>query len=58
MVSSIELFSGSGGLALGLHQSGFDHQALLEWDRNSCDTIRANVLLGFPGIQNWKVQQT
>ncbi|MDR1019748.1 MAG: DNA cytosine methyltransferase [Synergistaceae bacterium] len=58
MISSIELFSGAGGLALGLHQAGFSHKALLEVDEDSCETIRANVLLGFPGIENWKISQT
>lgn len=58
MISSIELFSGAGGLALGLHQAGFEHQALLERDKDSCDTILANILLGFKGIEKWKVSQT
>lgn len=39
---SIELFSGAGGLALGLEESGFEHYALVEWDRDSCDTMRVN----------------
>ena len=29
-MKSIELFSGTGGLALGLHLAGFDHEALFE----------------------------
>ena len=36
-MKSIELFSGTGGLALGLQQAGFDHEALFEWDKDSCD---------------------
>ncbi|MDR3279641.1 MAG: DNA cytosine methyltransferase [Synergistaceae bacterium] len=58
MISSIELFSGAGGLALGLCEAGFEHQALLERNKDSCDTIVANISLGFPGIQNWKVLRT
>jgi DNA (cytosine-5)-methyltransferase 1 len=58
LINSIELFSGAGGLALGLHQAGFEHKALLERDKDSCDTVRTNILLGFPGIQAWKVLQT
>jgi DNA (cytosine-5)-methyltransferase 1 len=58
VISSIELFSGAGGLALGMRQAGFDHKILLELDRDSCETIRANVSLGFPGIEHWKISQT
>lgn len=55
---SIELFCGTGGLALGLQQAGFDHKALYELDHNSCENIRANIERGFSGIQDWKVIQT
>ena len=57
MVRSIELFSGAGGLALGLHQAGFSPSALLEWDRNSCETINANIANGYDGIGDWNVAQ-
>ncbi|MDL2234316.1 DNA cytosine methyltransferase, partial [Ruminococcaceae bacterium OttesenSCG-928-L11] len=57
MISSLELFSGAGGLALGLAQSGFDHKLLLEWDKDSCDNIKANITGGFPGIEHWNVRQ-
>ena len=58
LYSSIELFSGTGGLALGLQQSGFDHRALFEWDKDSCDNIKANIQRGFPLVQHWNVIQT
>ena len=58
MVRSIELFSGAGGLALGLHQAGFSPTALLEWDKNSCDNINANIVGGYSGVADWKVVQT
>ncbi|HPJ03585.1 MAG TPA: DNA cytosine methyltransferase [Candidatus Limiplasma sp.] len=58
MIRSIELFSGTGGLALGLHLAGFEPAALLEWDKDSCDNIKSNITAGFPGIQDWNVVQT
>jgi DNA (cytosine-5)-methyltransferase 1 len=58
MIRSIELFSGAGGLALGLHQVGFEPTALLEWDKNSCYNMKLNIARGFMGINNWNVVQT
>lgn len=39
---SIELFSGAGGLALGLEAAGFDSVALIEKNRDACRTLRLN----------------
>lgn len=39
---SVELFAGAGGLALGIAKAGFQHEAVVEWDRNACGTIREN----------------
>ena len=41
-LSSVEIFSGAGGLALGLELAGFRHLALVEWDRDACTTLRDN----------------
>ena len=43
---SIELFAGAGGMALGLTKAGFHHEAVVEWDKNACGTIRLNNGLG------------
>lgn len=40
--SSIELFAGAGGLALGLEQAGFEHILLNEIDTNAVNTLMAN----------------
>ena len=57
-MKSIELFSGTGGLALGLYQAGFSHAALFEWDKDSCDNIKYNIANGYPGVRDWSVFQT
>jgi len=40
--TSVEIFTGAGGLALGLAHVGFDHLAIIEWDKHACATIRSN----------------
>lgn len=41
--TGISLFSGCGGLDLGLEWSGIDVKACFEIDPNCCDTLRANI---------------
>lgn len=41
-LSSLELFSGAGGLAVGLEKNGVRHEALVEWNKDACNTLRHN----------------
>lgn len=40
--TTIELFAGAGGLALGLEKAGFDPLALIELDKDAADTLKRN----------------
>ncbi|MCM1483687.1 MAG: DNA (cytosine-5-)-methyltransferase [Muribaculaceae bacterium] len=40
--TSIELFAGAGGLALGMENAGFTHLLLNEFDHAACETLRSN----------------
>lgn len=42
-MNAIELFAGGGGLALGSSMSGFKHSFLVEWDKDSANTLRHNL---------------
>jgi DNA (cytosine-5)-methyltransferase 1 len=41
-ISSIELFCGAGGLALGMHNAGIQTKMLVDFDKNSIETIKRN----------------
>ena len=42
MYSTIELFAGAGGLALGIEKAGFKPLALIELNKDACDTLKKN----------------
>lgn len=52
---SIELFTGAGGLALGTALSGFEHAQVVEWDHDSCETLRLNKERGFEHVRDWSI---
>jgi len=52
-MKSVEIFTGAGGLALGIREAGFSHELVVERDRYACDTIRENQLRGNRLVMNW-----
>lgn len=46
--TTIELFAGAGGLALGIENAGFDTLGLIEFNKDAADTLKCN-------RPNWRV---
>ncbi len=42
-LTSIEICAGAGGQAIGLHQAGFGHLALVEIDAHAVETLKLNI---------------
>lgn len=54
---SVELFTGAGGLAMGLSHAGFQHDAVIELNRYCCDTIRENQARGTMPVMEWALHE-
>ncbi|MFJ2902798.1 DNA cytosine methyltransferase [Streptomyces sp. NPDC087212] len=53
-LTSLEICAGAGGQAVGLHNAGFHHLGLVEWDAHAVATLRKNVG-GWPGWDDEQV---
>ncbi|NEP56737.1 MAG: DNA cytosine methyltransferase [Symploca sp. SIO2G7] len=56
-MNSVELFTGAGGLAIGISNAGFRHQAAIERDKDACFTIRSNQKRGIQAVTDWPIFQ-
>lgn len=56
-LTSVELFAGAGGLAMGVGLAGFKSHGVVEWDRWACDTIRQNQVRGNPLVADWPLHE-
>lgn len=55
-LKSVELFSGAGGLALGMAKSGFKHELLVEFNKDAVDTLVKNHDHGQAQIKEWEIR--
>lgn len=53
---SVELFSGCGGLAMGLARAGFHHELMVEWNDHAYVTLQHNKERGLEFVREWDVQ--
>lgn len=56
-LTSVELFAGAGGLALGTEMAGFRHHTVVERDKHCCETIRENQARGARFLDGWRLFQ-
>jgi len=56
-LTSIELFAGAGGLAMGATLAGFRSLGVVEWDKWACDTVRQNQIRSYPLVADWPLYE-
>jgi DNA (cytosine-5)-methyltransferase 1 len=57
VIDSVELFTGCGGLALGLSRAGFIARRMSEWDKHSVANIEFNRCKGLEPFDQWPIQE-
>lgn len=55
--SSVELFTGCGGLAMGLSRAGFVARRMVEWDRHSVENVEHNRARGLAHVADWPIER-
>jgi DNA (cytosine-5)-methyltransferase 1 len=55
---SAELFSGCGGLALGMSRAGFSHALMAEFDFDAVETAKHNKARAIEHVVHWPVEKT
>lgn len=55
---SVELFAGAGGLGMGLGEAGFEPEMVIEWDTDSCRTLRENKARRVPHVTDWNIVES
>ncbi len=56
-LTSAEIFSGCGGLALGLSRAGFKHSLLVEWDHDAAETVAHNIKRNLEHVADWPYER-
>lgn len=56
VLPSVELFSGCGGLAMGLSLAGFSHELLVERNAHACATLNHNRARKAAHVKHWNVK--
>lgn len=49
--TAVSLFSGAGGLDLGIERAGYATRVAVEWDHDAADTMEKNATEHFPALQ-------
>jgi len=57
-MDGIELFSGCGGLALGLSRAGILHSLLIERNKAAVETVRHNQVRSVDHVCSWNIEQS
>lgn len=58
VLHSAEIFSGCGGLALGMSRAGFKHSVMAEIDASAVQTAKHNKARGIEHVAAWPVEKT